>query len=80
MPNMTLAIDNETMERMKKHPEIKWSSVVRTVIKQRLEDFEVAEKLAQKSFLTEKDVEMLTKKSEISAAKLARKLLNESNR
>lgn len=80
MPNMTLAIDDETMGKMKKHPEIKWSNVVRTVIKQRLEDFEEAERLAQKSLLTEKDVEMLTKKADEATRKHVRKLLHEDNR
>ena len=63
---------------MEKHPEIRWSNAVRAIIERKLSDFEIAEKLAQKSNLTEKDAEQLTKKINKEMGKHARKLLNES--
>ena len=43
MTNITLAIDNETYEKMRKFSEIKWSNFVREVIRKRIEDLEMLE-------------------------------------
>ena len=79
MPNITLSIPEETKKRMEKHPHVKWSNAIRTIIERKLDDFEEAERLAQKSTLTEKDVELLSKKVDKAMARHARKLLNENN-
>jgi hypothetical protein len=79
MPNLTLSITEETKRKMEQHPSIRWSNVVRCIIEKKLEDFEEAEKLAKKSALTERDVELLSKKVAKDSAKLAKRLLNESN-
>ena len=79
MSNITLSVTEETKDRMDMHRSIKWSSVVRAVIKRKLDDFEEAEALARKSTLTEDDVRMLSSKVDKAMAKHARKLLNESN-
>lgn len=76
---MTLVINDEMREQMKKHPEVRWSNAVRVIIEKKLRDFEIAEKLAQKSKLTEKDVEMLSSKVNNSMGKHAKVLLNESS-
>ena len=60
MPNITLAISDKTKRRMEKHKHMKWSSAVRAVIEKRLDDLEEVERLAQKSKLTQKDVDELT--------------------
>jgi len=79
MANMTLSITEETRKKMKKHPEIRWSNAVRTMIERKLRDFEEAERLAEKSNLTEKDVKFLSEKVANDMAKHAKRLLNESN-
>jgi predicted CopG family antitoxin len=79
MPNITLSITDETKNKMEKHPEVRWSNAVRTVIEKKLRDFEEAERIAGKSELSEKDVEMLSEKVNKDIAKHARGLLNESN-
>ncbi|MEK6853045.1 MAG: hypothetical protein AABX59_04145 [Nanoarchaeota archaeon] len=62
MPNMTLSIPEELHKRMKRHNEIKWSSLVRNIIKERLEDLERAERIASKSKFTESDAFEISEK------------------
>ncbi len=69
MSNVTLAIPDELYEKMKRHEEIKWSSIVRRILKERLEDLERADKLASKSKLTEKDSFKISEKIKESAWK-----------
>jgi len=79
MPNITLSVTGELKEGMEKHPAVRWSNAVRAVIEAKLRDFETAEKLAQKSGLTEKDIEQLSASVGKSMARHAKGLLNESN-
>ena len=69
MTNMTLAIPEELMQRMRKFQEIRWSEVVRKAIEQRINDLEMIEKIASKSKLTQKDVEEISKKINSAASK-----------
>jgi len=62
MPNLTLAISEELHRKMKKHPEMRWSEVVRKTITERIEDLELLDKLTSKSKLTQKDVDELAHK------------------
>ncbi|MBI5148818.1 hypothetical protein HZA33_04005 [Candidatus Pacearchaeota archaeon] len=55
MTNITLSIPDELHAKMKRRNEMRWSSIIRNVLKERLENLERAEKLARKSKLTEKD-------------------------
>lgn len=68
MPNITLAINSELYEKMKKMNEIRWSEVARRAIEQRVNDFEVMNKIASKSKLTKSDVEEISKKIKRTAA------------
>ncbi|MBU0635422.1 hypothetical protein KKE06_00145 [Candidatus Micrarchaeota archaeon] len=79
MPNITLSISEETKRKMKKHPEVRWSNAVRVIIERKIKDFEIADTLAQKSRLTEKEVKLLSAKVNKAMAKHAKALLNESN-
>ncbi len=56
MPNITLAVPPELRRRMKAHPEIKWSEVVRRAIAQRIDDLEAMNAIAERSRLTLRDV------------------------
>ncbi len=80
MPNITISVTKETKHKMKEHPEIRWSGAIRAIIEKKLKDFREAEKLAQKSTLTEKDVEVLSGRVAEGRAKHAKRLLHESNR
>ena len=77
MRNITLSITDETKGKMERHPEVRWSNAVRVIIERKLHDFEVAEALAQKSRLTEKDVKMLSEKVNRAMGKHAKRILNE---
>jgi len=67
MGNMTLSMPDEVQKKMKRFSEIKWSEVARKAIIEKLESLFLADKLAQKSKLTEKDVEEFSKKIKSAA-------------
>jgi len=53
MTNITLSIDDEVYNGMKKFSEIKWSEFVRKIIKQRIEELEkIGKKTINESILT----------------------------
>lgn len=79
MTNVTLSVTKETRRKMKEHPEVRWSNAIRVMIDRKLDDFKEAERLAQKSTLTEKDVELLSEKAAKDAARHAKRLLDENN-
>ncbi len=62
MTNMTLAIDDDLHDRMKRHSEIRWSEVVRKSIWQKVELLEAMDKIASKSKLTQKEVDEISRK------------------
>lgn len=68
MANITLSIPDEVHKKMKRFREIRWSEVARQAIEQRINDFEVMEKIAHKSKLTKKDVDELSKKIKSSVS------------
>ena len=67
--NMTLSIPDELHKKMKKMSEIRWSEIARRAIEERINDFEVIEKIASKSKLTKKDVDEIAKKIKRAATK-----------
>ena len=69
MANMTLAIPDDLIKRMKIFREIKWSEIARQAIEKRVNDLEVMNKIASKSKLTKKDVEEISKKINSAVAK-----------
>ena len=79
MPNLTLVITEKLKLEMKKHSSVKWSSAVRNVIEQKLEDFAEAEKIAKKSRFSSKDWKAIGKKISKNSGKHAEALLSESN-
>ncbi|MEK6936840.1 MAG: hypothetical protein AABW58_02095 [Nanoarchaeota archaeon] len=62
MPNITLSISEDVHKKMKKHSEIRWSELVRKTIAKKIETLDLVEKIAQKSKLTEKDVDEISHK------------------
>ncbi len=69
MANITLSVPDNTHKQMKHFSEVKWSEVARKAIMEGLEIVFLAEKLVQKSKLTEKDVEKFSKKIKSSSSK-----------
>ena len=69
MGNITLSVPDDIFKQMKHFSEVKWSEVARKAIMERLELLQLAEKLAQKSKLTEDDVKEFNKKIQTSATK-----------
>lgn len=69
MGNLTLSMPNDVSEDMKRFSDIRWSEVARKAITERIETLKLADKLAQKSKLTEKDVKDFSKLIKKEAAK-----------
>lgn len=69
MANITLSVPDNIYKKMRHFSEVKWSEVARKAIIEKIEILDLAEKLAQKSKLTEKDVEEFNKKIKLSANK-----------
>lgn len=59
LPNITLVVPEDLHRRMRAHPEIRWSEVVRRILAQRLGDLERMEAIAKRSTLTARDVDEL---------------------
>ncbi len=78
MPNITLSIPEETMDKMRKHSHIKWSKAIRSIIEQKLDKLEESEALARKSRLKMHDFGPVGARIKASAAKHVKRLLNES--
>ena len=56
MGNITLSIPDDVHKDMKQFSEVRWSEVARKAIIQKLETLHMADRLAKKSKLSEKDV------------------------
>ena len=69
MPNITLSIPEKLHARMKRHSEIRWSEVVRKTISEKIETLEVMDRIAQKSRLTQKDIDTIAHKINAEAYK-----------
>ena len=59
VPNITLAVPEELHRKMRAHPEIKWSEVVRRVIAQRIDDLERMDAITRRSTLRTGDIDEL---------------------
>lgn len=55
MPNMTLSIDDETYDVIKRHPGINWSHVAREAFRRKVREIHVWDELLASSEMTEKD-------------------------
>lgn len=70
--NFTVRMDEELKRRMKDHPEINWSHVIREHVRSVLDDVERMDRLASGSDLTEEDVEALSAVIDAAAAERLR--------
>ena len=69
MVNVTVTIPEELRNKLKKHDEVNWSAVIRKALQEYLRNIEIAEAIAQKSKLTKKDAEEISKKINSGVAK-----------
>ena len=56
MPNITLALPDDLHRRMRRHPEVKWSEVVRRILAEKILALEAMDRLAAGSVLTPEDL------------------------
>lgn len=71
MTNITLAIPDELKKELQIHEEVNWSAVIRKALKEHLERIKIAEAIATKSKLTQKDADEI---ASIVNSNAARKL------
>ncbi|MDO8460672.1 MAG: hypothetical protein Q7S74_06185 [Nanoarchaeota archaeon] len=69
MANITLTVPEDLREELKKHEEVNWSGVIRKALHDHLRKIQIAEAIASKSKLTQKDIEELSRKVNKSIAK-----------
>jgi hypothetical protein len=69
MVNMTLAIPEDLHKLMEKHKDIKWSEVARKAMWEKARKMELLDKLLEKSEITEKNIEELSRKIKKDIAK-----------
>lgn len=69
MTNITISVPEDLKEELKKRKEVNWSAVIRLALKEHLKRIILAETIAQKSKLTEKDVEEISRKIKREIAK-----------
>lgn len=70
--NFTVRMGENLKERMRAHPEINWSHVIREHVRSMLDDIELMDELAAESQLTEADVDELAAMINEAAADRAR--------
>jgi hypothetical protein len=61
MANITLTIPEDLQIELRKHDEVNWSGVIRKALQEHLRKLRIADAIANKSKLTQKDVEELSK-------------------
>ncbi len=70
---MTLSIPNELKDQMDQFPEINWSEVARSAIKEKVVDLTLLKEFTSKSELTEEDALELGRKVNKALAKRYRR-------
>ena len=69
MVNITLAIPEDLKKELQQHREVNWSAVIRKALQEHLRKVRIAEAIASKSKLTEKDAEEISRKIKREIAK-----------
>jgi hypothetical protein len=59
MPKITIEVSKQLHRKMRAHPEIRWSEVVRRILSKSIEDLERMDAIAKHSDLTARDVDEL---------------------
>lgn len=69
MANITLKIPDELHKKLKKHNEIRWSELMRKILINKINEFEIAEKLIAKSKFTFEDAKEISDEINSNVAK-----------
>ena len=69
MVNITLAIPEDLKQELQKHEEVNWSAVIRKALQEYLRKIRIAEAIASKSKLTQKDADEIARKIKRDTAK-----------
>lgn len=80
MANITLALPDSLKMEMERHKEISWSTVLKTIIEDRLNRLKEMDCLASKSRLTENDIRQMTEKINESARRHVEDRYDEAGR
>ena len=67
--NITLSIPDDVHKEMRMFSEVRWSEVARRAIIEKIETLRLADSLAKKSKITQKDVDNFSRKIKSSANK-----------
>lgn len=59
MPNVTVSMPEDLRDEMRRHEEVNWSAVMRNAVQAHLRKLAIADAIAEKSQLTEEDIEEL---------------------
>ena len=62
MVNVTLTVSDNLKKELQKHDEVNWSAVIRKALAEHLRKIEIVESIANKSKLTKKDADEISKK------------------
>jgi hypothetical protein len=73
VPNITLALDEETARWVKAHPEVGWSEVARQAIRRKLRELHALDAAFAESQLTQADIRRLTRKAKERLVREVRK-------
>lgn len=66
MTNITFSVDNELHKKMKEHPEIKWTEILRQSITNYLKKVEEIDELSIEDFRNRLDPKLLSKIEELN--------------
>lgn len=69
MVNITLALPEDLKRELQKHKEVNWSAVIRKALQEHLRKIRIAEAIVQKSKLTQKDADEISRKIKREMAK-----------
>ena len=69
MTNITVTVPEDLKKELQKHDEVNWSAVIRRALVEHLRKIIIAESIANKSKLTQKDADEISRKIKIEMAK-----------
>jgi len=59
VPRFTLSLPDHLHRKMKRHPEVRWSGVIRRILSEKIRDLDMMERIAARSLLRAEDVDEL---------------------
>jgi len=62
MGNITLSVSDKLHDRMRKHPDLKWTEIARKAFERKLQEVELVETILEKSMFTEQDADRIAHK------------------